>query len=143
MWHLICFVIRYYIFYPLFYTLRTISSYYPLYNYYVLDTVYICSMWWTIEYILQTRCYVLCRLHTTSYITYYILGHGPGPLAQGPRYGVQLEIRFYCFVNLWNPGYYKLSTILDRLYIWDYANYILYIIWHILDIINYRIKIRY
>ena len=75
-----------------------------------------------------------------------ILGQGPRPGAPGPG-GQDMvytwRVNFILGLNLWNPRYYKLSNIFDIQYIGDYANYVLYTIYHILDILNYRIETRH
>ena len=53
----------------------------PYNTYYKLDAMYLIIYHYAQHHILH--------------ITYWARGQGPGPLAQGPRYGVQLEMIFY------------------------------------------------
>ena len=53
----------------------------PYNTYYKLDAMYFVIYDYTQHHILH--------------IIYWARGQGPGPLAQGPRYGVHLESQFY------------------------------------------------
>ena len=74
------------------------------------------------------------------------LGQGPKSGAPGPVPKIWCTIgesTFFWGMNLWYPRCYKLSTIFDIPYTGDYANYILYTIYHILATVYYRIETRY
>ena len=125
-----------------------ISSIIPLCTGYYTIYIYI-YMWCTIYYTLYIRYdvpyntyYKLDAMYFVIYdytqhhilhIIYWAWGHGQDMV-------YTWRVNFISGLNLWNPRYYEISIIFDKLYTGDYADYILYTIYDILDTVYYRIE---